>query len=933
MVAAIGLSVVAPVPVGPLGEGPVQAATETDSTHDSVIVFFDDAPSSTATLNAVTDETTLTFGRSIDSDTRVYGTSEPLSDSDLENLADDLGSLGNVVDVVPNVRVRNISTVVNDPGYPQQKSLTGAYGINPVPAWALTLGSGVKVAVLDTGIATGHPDLQSNIVGGFDFVSADGPGDYYTANDGNGWDADPSDPGDWCDLDASGNQRPNGEFDPSSWHGTHVAGTIAALQNNTDPGTGGYVGVTGVAPLAQVVPIRVMGRCGGYLSDLVSAMKWAVGITVSGAPANANPAKILNLSLGADQVCTTGLAAVVNEVTATGALVVAAAGNDNASASGSFPANCSQTLAVAATDDNGLRAWFSNYGSLVDIAAPGVGVVSTYNMGDTGPTDPAYARLSGTSMATPHVAGVAALVRAVNPALTSEQLSDVLRTRVTTLPAYPGTPPAPGATGYPSCDVANTCGSGILNAGSAVTFAAANIRPSEPRNVTAARSGRDVTVSWDAPLDTGTSAISSYTVLVNNSDACTTADGATLSCTVTGLALGTYTFTVVATNASGRGPVSSSSAAVTVVSPPSVVTGLSVVRAGRSVTVSWSAPTDSGGLTVDYVVVGGPSGDVTTSSTTHTFMNLTVGTSYSFGVKARNAEGEATTVMGDTVTIYSAPAAVTSVTAVRTDQSVTVSWDETPSTGGLSVEYVVVGGPAGEVTTTNLSRTFTSLTVGTEYEFGVKVRNSEGDSTTVFADPVTVHSKPSVPGNVKVTTGNLSATVSWSAPSISGGLPVDYVVSGGPGDNVVTSGTSHTFTGLQEGMSYAFSVTARNSDGLSEPVTLSPVTITATTTTTTTTVPAPPPTSVTPPTTTTTTSTTTTVPPAPVRMVKRGSKTAFSRIYAAPKGARTKWSARGTCSVRSPYVVASRWRGTCTVSIRQTLRGRTTTRTISLRVI
>jgi serine protease len=342
-------------------------------------------------------------------------------------------------------RIMKPLSTPNDPGYPSQWHYFEATGgINMPAAWDLSTGSGAVVAVLDTGV-TPHTDLNANIVSGYDFIS-----DLPTANDGNGRDSDPSDPGDWAAAGDCGAGDPATD-ENSSWHGTHVAGTIAAVTNNSS-------GVAGIAYNAKVMPLRVLGHCGGYASDIADAIVWAVGGTVSGVPTNANPVEVLNLSLGGTGSCGSTTQTAINTAVAAGAVVVVAAGNEDADASTSEPANCQNVIAVGATSRAGARASYSNYGSTVDVSAPGGdgpdfadNILSTWNTGTTVPGAQAYAYSGGTSMATPHVAAVAALMQS---AATSSPatVESVLKSTARALPV--------------ACP--QGCGAGIINAFAAI---------------------------------------------------------------------------------------------------------------------------------------------------------------------------------------------------------------------------------------------------------------------------------------------------------------------------------------------------------------------------------------------------------------------------------------------------------------------------------
>ena len=231
---------------------------------------------------------------------------------------------------------------------------SGNGGIRATTAWDTTNGAGVTVAVLDTGIRS-HSDLNANLVAGYDMIA-----DVATANDGNGRDSDGSDPGDW---NTAGQCGTGSRASNSSWHGTHVAGTIAAVGNNG-------AGVIGVAYGAKVQSVRVLGRCGGYTSDIADGMIWASGGTVSGLPANATPSKVLNLSLGGSGACDTTTQNAINSARSRGATVVIAAGNSNVNVSNASPANCAGVIAVAAVGPTGGKASYSNFGTLVGRGRP-----------------------------------------------------------------------------------------------------------------------------------------------------------------------------------------------------------------------------------------------------------------------------------------------------------------------------------------------------------------------------------------------------------------------------------------------------------------------------------------------------------------------------------------------------------------------------------
>lgn len=333
------------------------------------------------------------------------------------------------VDHVQVDRILQPALDPNDPRLNEQWGFSNSNAsLNVRQAWDKATGAGQVVAIIDTG-RTRHPELDANTLPGYDFIS-----DARIAGDGNGRDDNPDDVG-----DSRGSAS-------SSWHGTHVAGTVAAATNNRQ-------GVAGTAFNAKLVHVRVLGKGGGYTSDVADGMVWAAGGAVNGVPRNANPAKVLNLSLAGRGACDRASQAAVDAAIRNGATVVVAAGNSNADVSRFSPASCRGVVAVAATTSRGARASFSNYGAGITLAAPGENILSTLNSGRTSPGAPSYASYNGTSMAAPHVAGVVALMQsAADGKLTPAQTLEILKATVRPLPG----------------ECRQGCGAGIANAAGAV---------------------------------------------------------------------------------------------------------------------------------------------------------------------------------------------------------------------------------------------------------------------------------------------------------------------------------------------------------------------------------------------------------------------------------------------------------------------------------
>jgi len=287
--------------------------------------------------------------------------------------------------------------------------------INLDRAWDLSRGAdNVVVAVIDTGVMLSHPDLAANLVAGYDFISSP-----TRARDGDGIDPNPDDPGDGA-LAGQG-----------SFHGTHVAGTVSATADN---GIGG----SGVAPGVRIMPLRVLGGGGGTSYDVLQAVRYAAGLANASGSVPPAPVDVINLSLGGGGFSNAEQEAY-SAARAAGVIVVAAAGNESTTLP-SYPASYEGVVSVSATDLRRGLAPYSNSGIWIDVAAPGGdsgvdadgdgrgdGVLSTHAIASGGHRTATYQYLQGTSMATPHVAGVVALMRSIHPALTPGEFDDELR--------------------------------------------------------------------------------------------------------------------------------------------------------------------------------------------------------------------------------------------------------------------------------------------------------------------------------------------------------------------------------------------------------------------------------------------------------------------------------------------------------------------------
>lgn len=423
-----------------------------------------------------------------------------------------------VIGVIPDIQAFPLIDPI-DPLYASQWDMhvptAGKEGAaNVLPAWSNATGAGAVVAVIDTG-QTNHPDLIANMPEGWGIDMIENSA---TARDGDGRDMNPNDEGDWA-------------WYPSTWHGTHVAGTIGAAQNE--------IGISGIAPNVSIQHVRVLGAGGGSFNDVIDGIRWAAGLTTSwdgrpwsafGLTDNAHPADVINMSLGGGGSCWSTLQDAISQARAAGTVVVTAAGNSFRDAANFTPANCNDTVTVAATGRVGGLANYSNFGSSIDIAAPGgdmsrdSGILSTIATGASTLTGYSYTNYQGTSMAAPHVAGVAALVASLHPTWGPAEIEAAL---------YTGARPFPADSLRPCVTTSETptgsqhqCGVGLLDAVGALNMAQPTLTITAPERLAI---GESATVSATSDLP----GIVTLTVASATAANCTLT-GTTLTATQTG---------------------------------------------------------------------------------------------------------------------------------------------------------------------------------------------------------------------------------------------------------------------------------------------------------------------------------------------------------------------------------------------------------------
>ncbi|MDI1301404.1 MAG: S8 family serine peptidase [bacterium] len=420
---------------------------------------------------------TLHWHRNMSSGASVLRLAAAVSATEADAIARRLELSPDVEHASPDYR-RRIFMLPNDTRFSEQWSLmdpastiggistTG--GASLPGAWDRSLGSSnTVIAVVDTGILM-HAELGARVLPGYDFIS-----DTVTSNDGDGRDNNALDAGDWITasdatdhpVECSGQAASD-----SSWHGTHVAGIAAATGNN---GTG----MAGISWGASILPVRALGKCGGFDSDIIDGVRWAAGLSVPGIPVNPHPAIVINLSLGSSSRCTAAWQSALNDVYAMGVTVVAATGNDFARTVSS-PANCNHVIAVTANSVEGLSSIYANTGTQTTISAPGGGlgtdsggnatgsgleILSLGNTGTTVPGSDTYVFMMGTSQATPHVTGTIALLHELLPTASPDRLRQLLTGSARAFPS--------GSWCTHQAQLGK-CGAGLLDAGAALQAAA-----------------------------------------------------------------------------------------------------------------------------------------------------------------------------------------------------------------------------------------------------------------------------------------------------------------------------------------------------------------------------------------------------------------------------------------------------------------------------
>jgi serine protease len=606
-----------------------------------------------------------------------------------------------------------------------------AAATDAVSAWDITKGSsGTVIADVDSGIRFDHPDLLragfgGRLLPGYDFVSQDenstnsNPlGTFLIANDGDGWDPDPSDPGDWIDSTDLANAAvfpsKNCSAGNSSWHGTRVMGVLGALTDND-------VGIAGMTWNPYLLPVRALGKCGGLDSDIMVAIEWAVGMPITGVPDNPYPADIINLSLGGTGgACPAGYQNLIATLTGMGVLVVASAGNESGPVD--IPANCPGVLAVAGLRNVGTKVGYSSLGPEVGIGAPAGNCVNTTqgspclrsidtttNEGATVPgadsyTDQMNSNL-GTSFSAPIVSGVAALMRAANANLTPPQIIARMKASATAYPQPVTAPPTPQCVNTSTSSVecactTSTCGAGMVNALSAVKAA---LNPIAAINIPAGFT------TGSATIDAGGSAPACGATIASYAWAATAGvhivSGATSSA-VNVMVAGAGTLTLVVKDSVGNSDtavVNFTANRASSLAPSSAGSAASACIADMTVTPA--APTVNAAFSPASVAANAPASLVLTFANSNGFVLTQSGITVSLPAGLTlGTQAPASTCEGAALSLTNTTSSVTLAAAnIPASSSCAISFSVTSATAGTYVTSIasngLMTGPAGGNTT------------------------------------------------------------------------------------------------------------------------------------------------------------------------------------------------------------------------------------------
>ena len=662
--------------------------------------------------------------------------------------------------------------VPNDPLFTGQwyEQATQPAGIDAVTAWDTTTGrSDVVIAELDTGVRYDHPDLlavsaNGRLLPGYDFIS-----DPAIANDGDGRDMDASDPGDWItSADAATTTFSGCTVENSSWHGTRVAGILGALSNNA-------TGITGITWQPKILPVRVLGKCGGVDSDILDAMRWAAGLHVTGVPDNTHPAQIINMSLGGQGACTSAEQTVISEVVAAGVTVVISAGNEGGPVDS--PANCVGVAGIAGIRQVGTKVGFSSLGPEVALSSPAGNCVNasgaclfsidtsinngTTTPGTNGYTDQMNPNL-GTSFSSPIVAGIAGLMTSVNANLQPAQVIARLKEGAKTFPVSSDTT-------VPNCHVpasatdlqnaecnctTTTCGAGMANAPGALKAA---LRPiaavAVPATVSA---GQNVMLAGTGSAAACNHTITTYawTNVGNSTNPIQNANTATA--TVVAPATGSITVRLTVTDDAGRQDTAD------------------VVVSATSATTAAPANANSGkcpAAALPVTVAVTPATASVQASGMQTFMAAVTNTStttVTWSVNGVNG-GNSTVGMISAAGVYTAPASIPSPATVTVKATSTADTTKSASAQVTVVMPVTVTvTPAMASVQTGMTQTFAAAVTGSSnMTVNWSVNGTAGGNATVgMISASGVYTAPmAVPSPATVTITAVSATDSTKSGS------------------------------------------------------------------------------------------------------------------------------------------------------------------------